>query len=237
MNGSRITLSGNQYVIGNGIDITDRVEAEQENTILLQEIHHRVKNNLAIISGILRLELDDVSDESYNRLPLERSINRIHSIAKVHELLYQTSSFSRVSVNKYISELITTITDTIQGKDQISIDIDVAEIEMNINEIIPLGMLLNELLTNSLKYAFERKKDGRINVTVALNDDNAYEVYYSDNGKGFDRSAFENSETLGLTIVNMLLKQLEAEYEVNTEDGFSISFTFSKKETGSHSNM
>lgn len=237
MNGSRITLDGNQYVIGNGIDITDRVEAEQENTILLQEVHHRVKNNLAIISGILRLELDDISDESYSRFPLERSINRIHSIAKVHELLYQTSSFSQVSVNKYISDLISTITGTLQVTDQVTIDINVAEIEMNINEIIPLGMLLNELLTNSLKYAFVGKKDGRINLTVTQSDDNGYDVYYSDNGKGFDRSAFENSETLGLTIVNMLLKQLEAEYEVNTEGGFTISFTFSKKVTGSHSNM
>ena len=96
MNGSRITLAGDQYVIGSGIDITDRVEAEQENTILLQEVHHRVKNNLAIVSGILSLELDDISDESYSRLPLERSINRIHSIAKVHELLYQTNQATQL---------------------------------------------------------------------------------------------------------------------------------------------
>ncbi len=237
MNGSRINLDGKSYVIGSAIDITDRVEAEKENIVLLQEVHHRVKNNLAIISGILSLELDELSNEEFNRLPLERSINRIHSIAKVHELLYQASNFSQVNVKEYISDLTNTITDTLQVRDQIDINIDVDDIDMNINEIIPLGMLLNELLTNSLKYAFKDKQDGLINLTITKSADEAYKIYYSDNGRGFSQSAFENSETLGLTIVNMLLKQLQAEYEVHTEGGFTISFTFSQKVTGAHSNI
>lgn len=236
MNGSLIDLDGKQYVIGNGINITDRVKAEKENSVLLQEIHHRVKNNLAIISGILTLELDELADDVH-RLPLERSVNRIHSIAKVHELLYQSSSFSQVNVKEYISDLTNTISDTLRARDQVDINIDVGEIEMNINEIIPLGMLLNELLTNSLKYAFQDKRGGLINLTITKSNDDTYKVYYCDNGRGFNQSAFENSETLGLTIVNMLLKQLQAEYEVNTEGGFSITFTFSKKVTGAHSNM
>ncbi len=237
MNGSRINLNESPYVIGSAINITDRVEAEKENIVLLQEVHHRVKNNLAIISGILSLELDELSVEDFSRLPLERSINRIHSIAKVHELLYQASSFSQVNVKDYISNLVNTITNTLQIKDEIDINIDIDDIDMNINEIIPLGMLLNELLTNSLKYAFDDKKEGFINLTITESDNNTYNVYYSDNGRGFDQSSFDNSETLGLTIVNMLLKQLQAEYEAHTEDGFEISFTFNKKVTGAHSNM
>jgi PAS domain S-box-containing protein len=237
MNGSRINLNESPYVIGSAINITDRVEAEKENIVLLQEVHHRVKNNLAIISGILSLELDELSVEDFSRLPLERSINRIHSIAKVHELLYQASSFSQVNVKDYISNLVNTITNTLQIKDEVDINIDVDDIDMNINEIIPLGMLLNELLTNSLKYAFDDKNDGLINLKITETDNNTYNVNYSDNGRGFDQSSFDNSETLGLTIVNMLLKQLQAEYEAHTEDGFEISFTFSKKVTGAHSNM
>ncbi len=236
MNGSRIELDGNYYVIGSGIDITQRIQTEEENTILLQEVHHRVKNNLAIISGILTLELEELSSESFNRLPLERSVNRIHSIAKVHELLYQTSSFSQVNIREYISNLANTVTDTLQLEKNIDIRLNVEDIEMNINEIIPLGMLLNELLTNSLKYAFQDKKEGVITLEITPIPD-AYKVHYQDNGRGFNLAEFEQSKSLGLTIVNMLLKQLQADYEVNTENGFNISFTFDKKVTGAHSNM
>ncbi len=107
---------------------------------------------------------------------------------------------------------------------------------MNINEVIPLGMLMNELLTNSLKYAFNEKEEGLIEVNVCKNGDR-YEVYYRDDGKGFDRRDFDNSETLGLTIVKMILQQLEANFEVNTEDGFELKFSFKEKKTGSHSNI
>ncbi|PAU95094.1 hypothetical protein CK503_02525 [Aliifodinibius salipaludis] len=236
MNGSLVKLDGNHYVIGSGINITDRVEAEKENTVLLQEIHHRVKNNLAIISGILTLELEELPSEDFYRLPLERSINRIHSIAKVHELLYQTSSFSKVNVKEYISDLATTITGTLQAEDDIQIRLDIDEIEMNINEIIPLGMLLNELLTNSIKYAFPAKKGGLIKLEITRFS-KGYKIKYSDNGKGFDQDDFDNSKTLGFTIVNMLLKQLQADYKINTENKFELFFTFKQKTTGSHSNM
>lgn len=236
MNGSQIKLADKNYVIGSGIDVTKRIRTEEENRVLLQEIHHRVKNNLAIISGLLSLELQELSPDSYGQMPLERSINRIHSIAKVHELLYQSASFSYVNVKRYISELTDTAMTTLQKGDNIHIHLELDEIDMNINEVIPLGMLMNELLTNSLKYAFNEQGEGLIEVNVCKNGDR-YEVYYRDNGKGFDRRDFENSETLGLTIVKMLLKQLEAKFEVDTEDGFELKFSFKEKKTGSHSNI
>lgn len=235
MTGNRIVLDGTHYVIGMGIDITQRIKAEKENTILLQEIHHRVRNNLAIISGILNLELEESTD-NFNRLPLERSVNRIHSIAKVHELLYKTSSFSQINIKEYISELATTITGTLQAEDHIDIQLKIDDIAMNINELIPMGMLLNELFTNSLKYAFREKDSGLITLEITQTGE-GYDVHYSDNGRGFDLADFENSTTLGFTIVNMLLKQLEATSQLNTNDGFDIKFSFQEKETGSHSNI
>ncbi len=236
MNGSQIQLADKSYVIGSGIDVTKRIRTEEENRILLQEIHHRVKNNLAIISGLLSLELQELSPASYGQMPLERSINRIHSIAKVHELLYQSASFSYVNVKRYISELTNTAMSTLQKDDNIHICLELDDIDMNINEVIPLGMLMNELLTNSLKYAFSEQEEGIIEVNISKTGDR-YEVYYRDHGKGFDRREFDNSETLGLTIVKMLLQQLEAKFEVDTEDGFELKFNFKEKKTGSHSNI
>jgi PAS domain S-box-containing protein len=236
MNGSRIDLAGKNYVIGSGIDVTKRIRTEEENRVLLQEVHHRVKNNLAIISGLLSLELQELSPDSYGQMPLERSINRIHSIAKVHELLYQSASFSYVNVKRYISELTDTAMNTLQKDENIDICLELDDIDMNINEVIPLGMLMNELLTNSLKYAFGEEEKGHIKINFCKNGDR-YEAQYCDDGRGFNRRDFDNSETLGLTIVRMLLQQLEAIFEVDTEDGFEITFSFKEKKTGSHSNI
>ncbi|NGP88709.1 PAS domain-containing sensor histidine kinase [Fodinibius halophilus] len=236
MNGSGIELGKDRYVIGSGINITERVEAEEENTVLLREVHHRVKNNLAIISGILSLELDELPANDSDRSALERSVNRIHAIAKVHELLYRSTSFSQVNVKEYISELATTVINTLKAAGDIDIQLDIEEVEMNINETIPLGMLLNELLTNSVKYAFRDKQEGRIELNI-IQHQQYYKVVYRDNGRGFDRAEFEQSTTLGLTIVKMLLQQLKADYEIDTDDKFEIVFTFDKRETGSHGNM
>ncbi|MFP8489220.1 PAS domain S-box protein [Gracilimonas sp. Q87] len=236
ISGTYFESKGKRYILGNGLDITDRVEAEEENRVLLQEVHHRVKNNLAIISGILGLELDELSVDSINRLPLERSVNRIQAIAKVHEMLYKSTSLSQINVRKYISELVTTVTNTLQGEEEIDIRLEVDDIEMNINEIIPLGMLLNELLTNSLKYAFKEQENGVIILDITKNQQ-AYKVKYLDNGRGFDRSDFEDSASLGFTIVNLLLQQLRADYDLETKDGFEISFNFGSRERGAHSNL
>jgi PAS domain S-box-containing protein len=233
INGSLIELHGENYIIGNGIDITQRVEAEEENVILMQEVHHRVKNNLAIISGMLSMELDELATDSRNRSVLERSVNRIQAIAKIHEMLYKSPSFSKIKVDNYAPELVNTVKGTLEVGDKIDIQLEIDEVMMNINEIIPLGMLLNELLTNSYKYAFQDQQGGSIALNISQRGKLFY-VRYQDNGRGFDQSMFDNSETLGFTIIKTLLQQLEADYEVDTDDGFKIDFTFEKQERGSH---
>ncbi|WP_445666609.1 PAS domain-containing sensor histidine kinase [Fodinibius sp. AD559] len=235
--GTYFEPDGREYILGSGIDITARVEAEEENSVLLQEVHHRVKNNLAIISGILSMEVDDLPSGSRDREPLEQSINRIHAIGKVHELLYRSSSFSKVSVNEYISDLFNTVMETLQAeRDKIDIQLDIPELQMNINEVIPLGMLLNELLTNSLKHAFPDQQQGLITLDITKHQ-KTYTVTYRDNGRGFEQIDFEESQTLGLTIANILLQQLEADYEIDTEGGFEIAFTFKSRKNGSHANI
>lgn len=236
MNGSYLELDGEGYLIGNGIDITGRVRAEKENRILLKEIHHRVKNNLAIISGILSMDMDEMPSDSSNRLSLERSVNRIQAIAKVHELLFQSSSFSQIKVKDYVSELVRTTMNTLQVGEKVDFQLNIEQIKMNLNEITPLGMLLNELLTNSLKYAFEDQQKGFITLDITKHNQ-SYSVKYRDNGRGFDQCKFEDSETMGFTITNALLQQLEADVDLDTSDGFTIDFTFPKQESGSHANL
>ncbi|GEM_PF-2827690 len=236
MNGSLLLRDGQECIIGIGIDITERVDTQKNNKVLLQEIHHRVKNNLAIISGLLKLEMQELDDEK-TKIALERSVNRIQSIAKVHELLYQSSDFTSVPVNEYIDKLSDIVRQTLNENQQIKIHTDLDDIAMNVNEAIPLGMLLNELLTNSLKYAFVGREEGIIRIQIDHEGKN-YIVHYQDNGRGFKQKPdLENAESLGLTIVSMLLKQLQATYEMKTENEFSLKFRFRKKQKGSHSNL
>ena len=234
--GNYLELNDEGYLIGNGIDITQRLKTEEENRILLKEIHHRVKNNLAIISGILGMEMDELPSDSRNRLALERSVNRIQAIAKVHELLFQSSSFSEIKVKEYVFELVRTTMSTLQTGEKVEFELDIEEITMNLNEITPLGMLLNELLTNSLKYAFQDQKKGLITLEITQQNQ-TYFVKYRDDGRGFDQRKFEDSETLGFTITQALLQQLEADFELNTSDGFTLEFTFGTWQTGSHANL
>jgi two-component sensor histidine kinase len=133
---------------------------KEDKFVLLSEINHRVKNNLAIISGLLQLQTGYVSDESAKNYLLQ-SVNRINSIAKVHELIYQSEDLASVDVHKYIEKLIPTISDSLNLQDKnIEFDLDVETTIININQIIALGLLLNELVTNSAKHAFCGKDGG-----------------------------------------------------------------------------
>jgi PAS domain S-box-containing protein len=210
-------------------------EALKEKTTLLSEIHHRVKNNLAIVSGLLELQSMEVDPE--HKLPLQRSINRVHSIAMVHELMYQTEKLSSVNIKEYLDQLIPAIQRTIQTVNDVKINIDLENYLLNINQAIPLGLLMNELLTNSFKYAFLNRLDGKIDIIMNLKED-ALEFIYRDNGPGFPKGKdFTSSNSLGLSLIQAQLGQLHASYEVVTDDRFELAFTFNISDKGPHANI
>lgn len=217
------------------LDVTAQVTTEKDNEVLLKEVHHRVKNNLAIISGLLTLEIYGMN-ENGDKLPLQRSINRIQSMAKVHELLYNTGSFSSVNLREYLLQLSEVIRDTFDVGDGIEIRFDLDNMELNINVAIPLGMLINELMTNSFKYAFE---DGSGIIEIAIRkSEGRYQVCYRDNGRGFEKAPdLQNPETLGLTIISNLLQQLGADHKLQTENRFVLEFSFKDAIKGSHGNL
>lgn len=237
INGKLLELDDQKYILGNGLNITERIKMQDTNKVLLQEVHHRVKNNLAIISGLLSMEMEEF-DNDRAKLSFQRSINRIHSMSKVHEILYGTEDFSNVNIDQYLQELSSIIQDTFDHNQSVEIKVDIDQIEMNINEAIPLGMLMNELMTNSLKYAFVNSEEGNsISIRIEKFSDK-YRVIYSDNGRGMpEKPDLTSTDTLGFTIMYTLLQQLDADFELDTQNKFEMVFTFDRKIKGSHSNL
>ncbi len=218
------------------VDITKRVKAEREKTTLLTEIHHRVKNNLAIVSGLLQLQKVETNDDRLTAI-FDQSINRIISIALVHELMYNNDDLSSVDINAYLEKLIPAINETMQNNAQnVQFKLDIEEYDLNINEAIPIGLLLNELITNSFKYAFDESINNTIEVSLKSKNDRVYVTYF-ENGTGYPVENFEKPKSLGLNLVHAQLTQLEASYEVDTENKFKLDFSFTSQGKGSHSHF
>ncbi|MCP9290491.1 histidine kinase dimerization/phosphoacceptor domain -containing protein [Gracilimonas sediminicola] len=224
-------------------DITTEAEYKEqlensvhEKEVLLSEVHHRVKNNLAIIAGLIELQKEGLSDEKL-KLILKETQNRIYSISGVHELLYNTDSFTDITFGEYAVKLIDRIRDMFDSADKnIVIEHQFDSRRLNINQAIPLGLLVNELITNSFKHAFNGRNNGRIFISLKENGDQI-EVVYEDDGKGFDKDIFDESNTLGVTLIKTLIDQLTANYEIESDNGFKFSFSFEVKGKGAHSNL
>ncbi|HKK09452.1 MAG TPA: PAS domain S-box protein [Bacteroidales bacterium] len=219
-------------------DVTDRKKKESiieaslvEKEVLLKEIHHRVKNNMAVISGLLELQSMNSDDEDLNKL-LKESQLRIHSMAMIHEKLYQTETFSDVEFGDYVRELVQTITDTIDTSDkEVVVTYDLGSVRLNINQAIPAALILNEVVVNSFKHAFEGLETGKIEITVCRKgEDVVLEVV--DNGVGLPENfELEESQSLGTTLIYTLSSQLNGElFFGNRTDrsGTRVEITFPK---------
>jgi two-component sensor histidine kinase len=207
---------------------------KEDKFVLLSEINHRVKNNLAIISGLLQLQTGYVDDENARNY-LIQSVNRINSIAKVHELIYQSEDLSSVDVQKYIEKLIPTISDSLNLQScNIAFKLNIDSTIININQIIALGLLLNELITNSAKHAFNGKQKGMISINLTQKNE-VIKIIFEDDGVGFnDEAQFESAGSLGLTLIKLQLAQLDARYTLCTENKFRLEFDFNKTFHGAH---
>jgi PAS domain S-box-containing protein len=215
------------------IDITDRKKAEgllksslREKELLLREIHHRVKNSLQIISSLLSLQAAEFEDEKiverYNE-----SENRIHTIALIHESLYQSTNISNIDFKNYIEILIEDIIHSYSvDTDQIRTILEVGDYELTIETAIPTGLIINELVSNALKHAFKEDSPGEIKVVLNKKDD-IYTLTIADNGIGLPETVdWNNPKTLGLQLVNALVNQLEGNMNVEVDNGtiFRINF-------------
>jgi PAS domain S-box-containing protein len=221
-------------VFGVQKDITGRVEQErklkrslQEKEILLSEIHHRVKNNLAVISALMQLQAYSANDEELAGR-LNDSMMRIKTMATIHELLYQQESFSELQFSDILKRLASMLLDNFNMNKNITCKIDCDGVQLNINQAIPCALIVNEVLTNAFKHAFTEKNMGTIWLSVT-EDFDLVTLSIRDNGRGFDYADYMvgKIETLGLQIVRILSNQLNGEYSFSSTDegtGFTLKF-------------
>ena len=210
-------------------DITGRKQAEaalhesvcrmelavEEKTVLLQEIHHRVKNNLAVVSSLLQMQAD-TSGSGEVKLALDKSRQRVHSMAIIHAHLYGSGRFDRIDFSEYARELVEGLySATVSEPCGISLETDLERIELGMDHAVPCALILNELLSNSLKHAFRDGRNGKIHVSFRRSEPGFLELAVEDNGIGLPVGGLggRDTEHLGLRIVSILTGQLGGSLE------------------------
>ncbi|MBW7868816.1 MAG: sensor histidine kinase [Brumimicrobium sp.] len=179
----------------------------QEKAILLQEIHHRVKNNFQIIVSLLRMQSNTIEDEE-TRDSFQQAINRIATMSLVHQKLYESTSLAEVNLNEYLEKLVHEIMNSysVQGNITYSVHSEIENFDSE--KIVMLGLIINELVSNSLKYAF--KGEGNINIHIFRSEEGSVQLNYSDNGKWLKKP---NNQAFGIKLIDIFIEQLDGTYE------------------------
>jgi PAS domain S-box-containing protein len=215
-------------------DISERKKAEdamrtalREKEVLLREIHHRVKNNMQVIISLLRLQSRSIEDPA--RLEIFKTTqDRIRSMALVHEKLYQSRDLAGIDFKGYIQSLVAhLIYSAGPAAARIKIELELDDVELNINKAVPCGLILNELLTNAIKYAFPEGRPGTIRIRLAAPRDGRVQLTVADDGVGLPVAVDPNNpETLGLQIVSDLARQIDAEIRIERNGGTFCTLAF-----------
>ncbi len=219
-------------------DFTERKKADEklqaslrEKEAMLKEIHHRVKNNLQVISSLLRLQSEKAHDKETLAL-FQDSQERVRSMAMVHEYLYQSNDLARIDFRGYVTSLVRNLCrsygyTTVDDRFQIHVD----EALLNLDIAVPCGLILTELVSNALKYAYSSDKQGPIRVSFRNISDNAYELTVADEGVGLPKEFdMENASSLGLRLVHILTEQLHGQIRLGTGNGTKFIISFKRPE-------
>lgn len=193
---------------------------------LVNESNHRIKNNLSMITGVIDIHIMDVEDEKAKSILRDTQL-RISSIAHIHELLTTSDDHSKLGIRDYLEKLTSVIRNTYECKKGVKLETAVGVDDLGINQIIALGLLSNELITNSYKHAFENHSNGKIKLNLNPGKNGELRFAYEDNGSGFDKTIFEEGDTLGINLIHTFMKQLEAkDIIVDSNGGFKLEFIF-----------
>lgn len=196
-----------------------------ENELLLKEIHHRVKNNLEVVSSLLSLQSAKINDPEIQEAMLA-SQNRVQSMGILHQKLYQSEHLAFIEMKNYFKNLSENILDSYNETERIAVDIDMDEVEMDVDTAVPVGLIVNELITNSLKYAFPDGKKGNIKLTLASADKENFILKISDNGIGKSVNTKTKGTGFGTQLVDLLTRQIDGKLQENNENGTMISINF-----------
>jgi len=221
------------------LDLTERKRTEkelasslQEKELLIKEIHHRVKNNLQVISSLLNLQKSYVKNDHINHI-IDESRDRIRSMALLHEKLYQSKNLSLINIKSYIHELAHNLINTycVSGKN-IKLEINSDDENINIDLGISLGLIINEFISNSIKHGFKESQEGIISILFTRSEGNKYYLSVKDNGtglpEGFD---FEKTKTLGLQLVKSLVHQINGKLYINKKSGTEFKVVYNFEDT------
>lgn len=216
-------------------DITERKRTDEqiqvslkEKEVLLREIHHRVKNNMQVISSLLRLQSGYVKDEKYLEM-FKDSQNRIISMSLIHEKLYQSKDFAKIDFNDYIRDMVNGLYQSYgTNTGRIALHLNVEEVSLGVDTAIPCGLIINELVTNSLKHAFPDDRKGKITISLCKTKEDVFELVVSDNGVGIPKDIdFRNTPSLGLHLVTILAEnQLQSDVNLDQSNGTEFQIKF-----------
>ncbi|WP_321991552.1 histidine kinase dimerization/phosphoacceptor domain -containing protein [Marispirochaeta aestuarii] len=216
-------------------DITDRKIAREalhreieEKQTLLREIHHRVKNNLNIVASLLNLQKNEFQTEVSARQSFDDMAKRIHSMAMIHDSLYNSGSLSSVTMSTYIRKLISELNASLGRPPLIRIDADLEDIKLNITSAVPCGILINELITNAIKHAFRESSEGRIYVSLGKKTGtHTIVLTVKDNGSGLNPDfSLESSASLGMRLIQLLTSQLDGTLSYSSDQGTTFNVEF-----------
>ncbi len=217
------------------IELNERKQAEdnlkkslREKEILLKEVHHRVKNNLHVVSSLLQLQSETIADAQIAKM-FEESENRIHSMALIHEKLYRSQNLAQINFGEYLEDLVTNLFESYNvSNERIQLELETEPIFVNIETATPCGLIVNELVSNSLKHAFPNEKTGKIQVCCYQNEEKRIYLKIKDNGIGFPQNRdFRNTNSMGFQVVCTLIRQLKGSIQIDRTEGttFDLNFT------------
>ncbi len=211
----------------------DLQSALDEKEVLIKEIHHRVKNNLAVVSGLLELQSWNI-EEGLAKDAIQESKMRVLAMSKIHESLYQNDDLAQVNFKKFLEDLIQTVSQTMKKRDHdIQLELDIENILIDVNVGIPLGLIVNEILSNCYKHAFNEVKRGCILISFKK-ESQKYSLEIKDNGIGSNEDILEkNTSSLGITLVKSLTSQINGEVSYSGKEGAHFIVSFSEKEISS----
>jgi len=198
-----------------GRDVTENMETQnalaerlRENETLLQEVHHRVKNNMQVMSSLLNLQIGRLNDEE-DRLLVEESSRRIETMARVHEQLYASRDLSHVDMQPYVAELADRLVRTYRAESQeVRVHTEIDDIRLSIERAVPCAQILHEAVTNALKHGFKARSQGTISIEFKHVDPDSLLLSVHDGGNGFQSEGVPTSGSLGLKLIDLLSSQL-----------------------------
>ena len=193
---------------------------------MLRELHHRVKNNLQIVMSLLNSQSAYIDNEPA-LTAIHESQNRVHAMSLIHQKLYSSENVSSIDMSAYIRELVSYLRDNFKTGQRIRFEFDVEPIEMDVNQAVPLGLILNEAITNAIKYAFPDGRDGKISISLSNTIPHHYLLCISDNGIGIPPK-FKNKRpgSLGMSLMKGLSEDLDGSFSIENNNGTTIKTSF-----------